>query len=676
MNQSDPPARAAARRARPAKPQRAEASTPSEEGRVIIENVAPEIDGGRAAAKGSEGATFKVSADIFSDGHEVLAADILWQPSGAGAWSRAPMHFVDNDRWSGHFVPLSVGRYLYSIEAWRDTFASWRRDTQKKLTAGVDVRVEIHEGLELVEAAQGSGLDADLLGELAQRLGAASSDEHAELLLSDEVAALMAGVGPRAAVSHRTPVLELVVDRRAALFSAWYEMFPRSQAGDPGRHGTFEDVIERLPYVRDLGFDVLYFPPIHPIGHTNRKGRNNALIAGPDDPGSVYAIGSEEGGHTAVHPQLGTIESFRKLVAAARAQEIEIALDIAVQCSPDHPWIKEHPEWFDWRPDGTIKFAENPPKKYEDIVNVHFEGKAFPEVWFALRDVIAFWADNGVRIFRVDNPHTKPIPFWRWLIREINAKYPDVIFLAEAFTRPKMMQKLAKIGFQQSYTYFTWRNTKSEIVTYMLELTGDMADYYRPNFFVNTPDINPYYLQTSGRPGFIVRSTLAATLSSVWGLYSGFEICEARAIPGREEYLDSEKYEIRADNMDRPGNIKQHIRALNHIRRSNAALQDFRGFLPLLSSNDQVLVYARHTPDWDNCIIVLINLDPYNRQGSQYEIPLWKFDLPDWAMVDVEDLLNGNRFQLHGKTHTIEIDPAHGPVAIWKLLPPSWRVNA
>ncbi|MDB5650795.1 MAG: alpha-amylase, partial [Hyphomicrobiales bacterium] len=494
MNDSDPPARAKARRARPAKPKQLEAHLPSDEGRVVIESVSPEIDGGRAAAKCSVGATFTVSADIFSDGHEVIAADILWQSVGEGSWSRAPMRFVDNDRWSGHFVPHSVGRYLYSIEAWRDPFASWRRDTQKKRAAGQDVRVEVDEALALAVNARAAGVDAGLLDELTQRLGADTSDQQIELLLSDEVAALMACVGPRESVSHRTPVLELVVDRRAALFSAWYEMFPRSASGDPERHGTFEDVIERLPYVRDLGFDVLYFPPIHPIGKTNRKGRNNALTAGHDDPGSVYAIGSPEGGHMAVHPELGTLASFRKLIAAARAQELEIALDLAVQCSPDHPWIKEHPDWFDWRPDGTIKFAENPPKKYEDIVNVHFEGKAFPGVWLALREIVLFWAEQGVRIFRVDNPHTKPIPFWRWLIREVNAQFPDVIFLAEAFTRPKMMQKLAKIGFQQSYTYFTWRNTKSEIITYMLELSGDMADYYRPNFFVNTPDINPYYL--------------------------------------------------------------------------------------------------------------------------------------------------------------------------------------
>ncbi len=681
MKDSDPPARAKApdakaQRVRPARPGATETGLPSQEGRVIIENISPEIDGGRAAAKYAEGAPFIVTADIFTDGHEVIAADVLWQEAGAHEWRRTTMHFVDNDRWSGAFTPGQPGRYLYAVEAWRDPFASWRRDVQKKVSAGQDVSTELQEGFSLIEAAEAKDRDGAELDELRARLGATQGAEQLAILLGLDAGALMARHGPRQFVSHRTPVLELNVDRRAAVFSAWYEMFPRSASGDPHRHGTFEDVIMKLPYIRDLGFDVLYFPPIHPIGTTNRKGRNNALVAGPDDPGSVYAIGSAEGGHDAIHPQLGTLESFGRLVAAALAQQIEIALDFAVQCSPDHPWIKEHPEWFDWRPDGTIKFAENPPKKYEDIVNVHFENAGYPGVWYALRDVILFWIENGVRIFRVDNPHTKPLPFWRWLIREINAEHPDIIFLAEAFTRPKVMKKLAKIGFQQSYTYFTWRNTKREIVDYMTELTGEMADYYRPNFFVNTPDINPYYLQTSGRPGFIVRATLAATLSSVWGMYNGFEICESHALPGREEYADSEKYELRAFDFDRPGNIKDHIRALNRIRRSNPALQDFRGFLPLNSSNEQVLAYARMTPSRDNCIIVLANLDPYNRHTTQYEIPLWEFDLPDWAVIEAEDLLHGNRFVLYGKTHVIDINPAQGPVAIWRLLPPAWRAGA
>ena len=670
MNASDLPARAKARRARP---EEGMSATPSSEGRVIIENVSPEIDGGRAPAKCIEGAAFSVHADIFTDGHEVIAADLLWQEAGQMTWRHVPMHFVDNDRWSAQFIPPKVGRYLYSIEAWREPFASWRRDVQKKVSAKQDVTLEIEEGFALVEEAEGEGRDGFALDEMRQRMGLADPQERLAILLDESLLHLMAVYGPREAVSRRIPVLELSVDRRAAIFSAWYEMFPRSASGDAQRHGTFEDVIARLPYIRDLGFDVLYFPPIHPIGRTHRKGRNNALQAAVDDPGSVYAIGSAEGGHTAIHPQLGTLSDFRRLIGAARAQQIEIALDFAVQCSPDHPWVREHPDWFDWRPDGTLKYAENPPKKYEDIINLHFEGNAFPDLWFALRDVVLFWIENGVRIFRVDNPHTKPLPFWRWLIHDINAAHPDVIFLAEAFTRPKMMKKLAKIGFQQSYTYFTWRNTKAELVDYMGELTGEMAAYYRPNFFVNTPDINPWYLQTSGRAGFIVRATLAATLSSNWGLYNGFELCEAHALVGCEEYRDSEKYELRAFDFNRPGHIKDHIRALNRIRRTNPALQDFRGFLALNSSNEHVMAYARITPQKENCVLVLVNVDPFNRQQSEYEVPLWEFDLPDWSSIEAEDLLHGNRFTLYGKTHVIDLDPHRSPVAIWRLHPPVWR---
>jgi starch synthase (maltosyl-transferring) len=399
------------------------------------------------------------------------------------------------------------------------------------------------------------------------------------------------------------------------------------------------------------------------------------LRPSPDDPGSVYAIGSPEGGHRSLHPELGTLDDFRALVAAAHEHGLEIALDFAIQCSPDHPWIKEHPEWFDWRPDGSIKFAENPPKKYEDIVNVHFYGEALPSLWLELRDTVLFWVAQGVKIFRVDNPHTKPIPFWEWMIRDVNQRYPDVLFLAEAFTRPKMMRKLAKIGFQQSYTYFTWRNTKQEIVAYMTELAhGPMSEYYRPNFFANTPDINPYYLQTSGPAGFVVRGTLAATLSSVYGIYNGFELCEGRPVPGKEEYLDSEKYEIKAWDYDRPGNIREHIRRLNQIRRQNPALWDFRNITFVNAWNDQVLAYARMTSEKDNCVLVLVNLDPRNRQECTYEVPLWEFGLPDHAAVEAEDLLNGGRFTLHGKSHRIALDPVERPVVIWRLIPPATRV--
>jgi starch synthase (maltosyl-transferring) len=423
--------------------------------------------------------------------------------------------------------------------------------------------------------------------------------------------------------------------------------------------------------VRDLGFDVLYFPPIHPIGRTNRKGRNNALTAEPGDPGSPYAIGSDEGGHDAIHPELGSFEDFHRLVQAAREHGLEVALDFAIQCSPDHPWIRQHPEWFDWRPDGSIKFAENPPKKYEDIVNVHFYRDAFPGVWYALRDIVLFWIEHGVKIFRVDNPHTKPFPFWEWLIADVQARHPDAIFLAEAFTRPKVMKRLAKLGFSQSYSYFTWRNEKREIAEYLTELTQtECRHYMRPNFFVNTPDINPVYLQTSGRAGFRIRLALAATLGGNYGIYNGYEICEAAPVPGKEEYLNSEKYELRAWDMDRPGNIQDDIRLMNRLRNTHPALQEFTNVTFHDTDSEHVLSYSKKTDDLHDFILVHVNLDPHSTQRFRFEVPLWEFGLPDDASIEVRDLLHGNRFTWHGKTQWLDLEPTTRPYAIWQLFAP------
>jgi starch synthase (maltosyl-transferring) len=421
-----------------------------------------------------------------------------------------------------------------------------------------------------------------------------------------------------------------------------------------------------------MGFDVLYFPPIHPIGHTNRKGRNNALHAEPDDVGSPYAIGSEAGGHNAIHPRLGTLQDFRRLLAAAKDNGLEVALDFAIQCSPDHPWLKQHPDWFLWRPDGSLRYAENPPKKYEDIVNPDFYTEAsLPALWHALRDVVQFWIDQGVRIFRVDNPHTKPFPFWHWMIGDIRSRHPDVIFLAEAFTRPKLMYRLAKLGFTQSYTYFTWRNTKAELTEYLTELNQPpVRDFFRPNFFVNTPDINPPFLQTSGRPGFLIRAALATTLSGLWGMYSGFEICESAPLPGREEYLNAEKYEIRVRDYNAPGNIVTEITALNRIRRQHAALQTHLGVTFYSASNPQVLLYGKRVPDGREMILVAVSLDPYGVQEADIELPLWEFALPDWAAFDAADLMRGNRFSWQGKSQHIRLDPADLPFAIWQLSVP------
>ena len=467
--------------------------------------------------------------------------------------------------------------------------------------------------------------------------------------------------------SRAAKTYSVIADRRAASFSSWYELFPRS-LGKANEHGTFADVIAELPRIQAMGFDVLYFPPIHPIGEKNRKGKNNALTTQPGEPGSPYAIGAKAGGHDAIHPELGTLEDFLEMVAQARQCGLELALDFAVQCSPDHPWIKQHPEWFAWRPDGSMRYAENPPKKYEDIVNVDFYAKdAKPALWNALRDIVAFWLKNGVKIFRVDNPHTKPFPFWEWLIADLRVIDPDVIFLAEAFTRPKVMHRLAKIGFSQSYTYFTWRNSRTELETYLEELnTAPVRDFFRPHFFVNTPDINPYFLQTSGRAGFLIRAALATTLSGLWGMYSGFELCESAALPGKEEYLDSEKYELRPRDWNAPGNINAEITQLNRIRRENPALHTHLGITFYNCSNSNIIYFGKATASRDNVVLVAINLDPHTAQEADIELPLWEFGLDDNAALIAEELTGGNAFDWRGKRQRIHLEPSN-PYRIWRV---------
>ena len=647
------------------------------EERLAIEGVWPKIDGGRFAIKRVAGDVLTVEADIFCDGHDKVAAALLYRPAREQDWREAPMRFVDNDRWRAEFVLDENTRYLYTIVAWRDLFATWRDEVGKKRAAGQPISLELIEGRLLIEKSVSdrdgcSANDRRKLEELLEELRHARSETaQLELLMDPRAVELLARTGPRTNLTRYEKDLEVWADRRAAAFSAWYEMMPRSQSGDPTRHGTFDDVIRRLPYVRDLGFDVLYLTPIHPIGRINRKGRNNALNAMPGEPGSPYAIGSAEGGHDAIHPELGSFADFERLLVAAREHGIEVALDFAIQCAPDHPWIKEHPEWFDWRPDGSIKFAENPPKKYEDIVNVHFYRAAFPTIWFALRDLMLFWVEKGVRIFRVDNPHTKPFPFWEWMIREVHDRHPDVIFLAEAFTRPKPMKRLAKLGFTQSYSYFTWRNTKQELTDYLLELTrSECREYMRPNFFTNTPDINPYYLQTSGRPGFQVRLFLAATLAGNYGIYNGFELCESRALPGKEEYLDSEKYELKAWDWERPSHIRKDIRRVNRLRRAHPALQQFTNLTFYNAWNDQILYYGKAAPDQGDFLLFAVNLDPHNAQGAHFEVPLWEFGLPDDATIEAVDLVLEKRFTWTGKIQHMWLDPRERPYMIWQLIPP------
>jgi starch synthase (maltosyl-transferring) len=648
--------------------------------RVVIESVSPEINAGRFPAKAAVGDLFTVEADIFADGHDKIGAALLIRRADAEEFSEAPMALVENDRWRGCHAVADNARYVYTIIAWRDLFATWRDEVTKKHAAGAEISLEVSEGRNLVAATLEAGARCSSKDRKAITALLAEFDRDDDaarrlaLLMGHDAAALMKRAGQRANLSRYERELTLVVDRKRAAFSAWYELMPRSMSDDPHRHGTFDDVIRKLPYVRDLGFDVLYFPPIHPIGRKHRKGKNNSLTAGPNDPGSPYAIGAAEGGHDAIHPDLGTFDDFARLAAAARDNGLEIALDLAIQASQDHPWITEHPEWFDWRPDGTIQFAENPPKKYEDIVHLHFYRGAFPSIWYALRDLVLFWVGKGVRIFRVDNPHTKPVPFWEWMIADVQTKHPDVIFLAEAFTRPKMMKRLAKVGFTQSYSYFTWRNTKWELTQYLTELTREECRHYmRPNFFVNTPDINPYFLQTSGRPGFRIRLVLAASLAGNYGVYSGFELCEAAPVPGREEYLDSEKYEIKAWDWDRPGHIRPDIRLMNRLRREHPALQSFANLTFYNAWNDNILYYGKATPAKDDFILFAVNLDPHNGQGAHFEVPLWEFGLPDEASIEAEDLVTGGRFAWTGKVQHMWIDPHDRPYMIWRLNPPGER---
>ncbi|MGX7741330.1 alpha-1,4-glucan--maltose-1-phosphate maltosyltransferase [Rhodopseudomonas parapalustris] len=636
-------------------------------GAFHIEDIYPLIDGGRFPVKRIVGEPIEVWADIYRDGHEVIAAALLWRREQDDAWQRAPMVHAVNDRWSATFTPQQIGRHVYVIEAWTDEFATWRHGAELKLKAGQDLSLDALEGAGLLTKAQSE--DAEVLRSIQQRCEEYLRTGEIGPLLAPELLEAMAGSQARHDLT-RTEPLPLMIDRPRARFSTWYEMVPRSQGTEPGRHGTFRDCIARLPDVAAMGFDVVYFTPIHPIGHTNRKGRNNSLKAEPGDPGSPYAIGAEHGGHDAVHPELGTLEDFRAFVAACEVVGLEVALDIAVQCSPDHPWLKQHPDWFKRRPDGSMKYAENPPKKYEDIVNPDFSCEDAGALWNALRDVILFWADQGVKIFRVDNPHTKPLRFWEWMIREVQLRHPDVIFLAEAFTRPKLMKGLAKLGFTQSYTYFTWRTQKWEIEQYLTELAGyPERDFYRPNFFTNTPDILPYHLQ-GGEPWmFKSRLVLAATLSSTYGIYNGFELLEHEPIPGKEEYLDSEKYEIKVRDWDKPGNIKPYIRDINRIRSSNPAMQQIANIRFLAVQDPNVTGFVKTSVDGSNAVAVAIAL---SSDYHEFWLPLGDVQIEVAGerrpVVAVENLLTGERHALDWGGINLRIDPHRDPALLFRCL--------
>jgi starch synthase (maltosyl-transferring) len=640
-------------------------------GHLIIEDVAPAVDGGRYPAKRITGEPCAVEADIFRDGHQIIRAALKYRRKNDESFAEAPMLLVDNDRWRGEFIPVENTRYIYTVEAWTDLFASWLSDFRKKVVAGRDAASDLLEGIALIEkmARRAAASDRDILAAGLAQLRASQNGLASALKILEEPRLVEASerAAERFGIIRHEPFLELIVDRPRARFSAWYEMFPRSQGTDPDRATTFREAERRLPAIADMGFDVVYLPPIHPIGVTNRKGPNNSLTGGDHAPGSPWAIGNKDGGHDAVDPALGTVADFEHFVATAAKLGMETAIDFAVQCSPDHPWVREHPEWFSHRPDGSIKYAENPPKEYQDIYPIDFDTKNQSGLMQELLRVVNLWIARGVKIFRVDNPHTKPTAFWEWLIGSVQASHPEVIFLAEAFTRPKLMKALAKAGFTQSYTYFTWRNSKSELTEYLTEITATaMREYFRPNFFTNTPDILAPILQTGGPAAFRMRLVLAATLSSSYGIYSGYELCENDAVPGTEDYLNSEKYQIKVRDWHRPGNICEFIARVNEIRRENIALHDFLNLHFLETDSEQILCYAKRSPAGGNIILVAVNLDPTQAHYCTVVVPPEVVGAAPGQSYEVTDLLTGANYTWADRNY-VRLDPAVQPAHILRV---------
>ena len=639
-----------------------------EQKRVVIDYVGPQIDCGRFPIKRAAGETITVLAHAFADGHDQIQVELLYKKSTHEEWTVGAMAYQINDEWSGSFAVTELGSYSYTVRAWVDSFGTWQNDVRAKREAGQNVGIELRSGGALLRqtSASAAPADAQRLNEWALLLESPVSMEHAvALALGPELTAIMRKYPDRSSATTYHTQLAVVVDRPKAVFSTWYELFPRS-FGQGGAHGTFRDCERLLPDIAAMGFDVLYLPPIHPIGQTQRKGRNNSTGAAPADPGSPWAIGSTHGGHKAIHPQLGSFEDFQHLVHKAAEYGLETAMDLAFQASPDHPYVKEHPEWFRWRPDGTVQFAENPPKKYEDILPLNFDTERWRQLWEELKSIVLFWMDQGIRIFRVDNPHTKPLGFWQWLIGEVRREHPEVIFLSEAFTRPKVMLYLAKIGFNQSYTYFTWRNTKWELEQYIRELTQtEVGEYLRPNFWPNTPDILPQHLQFGGRPAFIIRLILAATLSASYGIYGpAYELGIAEALEGREEYLNSEKYEIKQWDWNAPGNLRPVIARVNRIRRQNPSLQSIRNIELYPIDNEALLCYGKTTPDKSNIIITVVNIDPHHRQSGWLRLPLEHLEIDPRTPFLAHDLLTDDRYIWQGEANYVELDPRVMPAHI------------
>ena len=664
--------------------------------RIVIENVTPRVDCGRFAAKAVVGDQVEVAVDIWKDGHDLLKAAVLWRRLSPdemtiGALPTAPDRkrpdwretaletaVAFNDRWYGTIAPHEVGAHAFTVVAWTDRFGTFAAELKKKFAAEQDVASEILEGLQIIDRSieASRGRDKASLGDARDVIAAAKTAAmKVELMLDPLLADLMDRCDPRDDLQICPVEFPLWIDRERGRFGAWYELFPRSQGTDPNRSATLAEAEARLPEIAAMGFDVLYLPPISPIGRSHRKGPNNAEECQPGDPGSPWAIGNEQGGHDAIHPELGTLADFAHFVATARGLGLEIALDFAVQCSPDHPWAKQHPDWFSKRPDGTIKYAENPPKKYQDIYPINFDTKDRDGLYQALLDVVLFWVKRGVRILRVDNPHTKPVSFWEWLIVRVHREHPDVLFLAEAFTRPKRMKMLAKVGFTQSYSYFTWRNTRPELEEYATELfLTDAADYLRPNFFANTPDILHEYLQQGGRSAFMVRLILAATLSPSYGIYSGFELAENRAVaPGSEEYIDSEKYQIKVWDWERPGNIKELVTTVNKIRRGHPALALARNIMFLESTNPNIIAYAKTTADLTDVLVTVVNVDPRNVQDGNIRLVPELFQRSERGKVltgkvppsyELTDLLTESIYTWRGEWNYVRLDPNWMPAHI------------
>ena len=639
---------------------------------VVIENIEPSLDGGRYPIKRVVGQELKVSGDIFKDGHEQMCAVLKWRKQGEADWHQTPMKQTENDRWEAicHFIENAL--HEYTIEAWEDPFKSWQVEYGKKYGAGnLDLRTELDEASILAEKAASRATlkqDKERLLTFSKQFKSADAHFGAQLAKNPELSGLMAAWPDLSLSTEYRPYLRAFVDRPQALFAAWYEFFPRSAEGKANSGSKFRDCLPRVDDAKAMGFDVIYFPPVHPIGFTARKGRNNSVTCEPGDPGVPYAIGSKFGGHKAVEPELGTLDDFDWLVGEIKARGMEVALDFAINSSPDHPYVKEHPEWFFHRPDGTIKYAENPPKKYQDVYPLNFHNPDWRDLWEEMKDIILFWVRHDVRIFRVDNPHTKPNAFWEWLIADVQKEYPDVIFLAEAFTRPKMMKSLAKMGYTQSYTYFTWRNSKWDITQYLTELTQtEMKYYFRANFFPNTPDILPTFLQTGGRPAFLIRAVLATTLTTVYGIYSGFELCENVPVPGKEEYLNSEKYQFKERDWNAPGNIKDYLTKLNKIRNQNRALHEYENLRFHTVENEQIIFYSKATEGLDSIILVLVNLDPYNSQSGFAYVPLESFGINGNDPFQMEDLLTGEEFVWNGRRNFVMLDPHSRPAHVFKV---------